>query len=86
MESAIVQGNQGGVAENLCNVFEPVVTAEHLELNYLKSIMNTYGAMGFAMTGSGSAVFAMVPNFEYAAVICAMLKDNYPQVFIAKSV
>lgn len=86
MESAIVQGSQGGVAENLCNVFEPVVTAEHLELNYLKSIMNTYGAIGFAMTGTGSAVYAMVPNFEYAAVICAMLKDNYPQVFIAKSV
>jgi hypothetical protein len=28
----------------------------------------------------------MVTEFEYAAVICQMLKENYPQVFIAKSV
>lgn len=86
MESAIAKGDQGAVAENLWNVFEPVVTEAHLELNYIKSIMNSYGAMGFAMSGSGSAVYAMVPNFEYAAVICAMLKDSYPQVFIAKNV
>lgn len=86
MEAAIVQGDLGAVAQQLCNVFEPVVTAEHLELNYIKSLMNSYGALGFAMTGSGSAVYAMVPSFEYAAVLCAMLKDNYPQVFIAKTV
>ena len=42
--------------------------------------------VGFAMTGSGSAVYAIVPSFEYGAVLCTMLKDNYPQVFIAKSV
>ena len=68
------------------NVFDPIVTEEHLELNYIKSIFNSYGSVGQQMTGSGSAVFAIVENFEYAAVICSMLKDNYPQVFIAKPV
>lgn len=86
MEAAIVQGDAGAIAGQLCNVFEPVVTAEHLELNYIKSLMNSYGALGFAMSGSGPAVYAMAPSFEYAAVICTMLKDNYPQVFIAKTV
>lgn len=86
MEAAIVQGDMGAIAGQLCNVFEPVVTADHLELNYIKSLMNSYGALGFAMTGSGSAVYAIVPSFEYGAVLCTMLKDNYPQVFIAKSV
>jgi 4-diphosphocytidyl-2C-methyl-D-erythritol kinase len=38
------------------------------------------------MTGSGSACFAIVPEFEHAAVICNMLKDNYPNVFICKAV
>ena len=38
------------------------------------------------MTGSGSAVFAMMPDFEMAAVVCNMLKDNYPQVYLAKPV
>lgn len=86
MESALLAGDLGLVAQNLCNVFDPVVTKDHLELNYIKSIFNSYGSLGQQMTGSGSAVFAVVPNFEYAAVICSMLKDNYPDVFIAKPI
>ncbi len=86
MESALLSGDLGKVAENLCNVFDPVVTEEHLELNYIKSIFNSYGSVGQQMTGSGSAVFAIVTEFEYAAVICNMLKENYPKVFIAKPV
>ena len=86
MEAAIVQGDVGAIAGQLCNVFEPVVTEKHLELNYIKSLMNSSGALGFAMSGSGPSVYAIAPSFEYAAVICTMLKDNYPQVFIAKTV
>ena len=86
MESALLAGDLGKIATNLCNVFDPIVTQEHLELNYIKSIFNSYGAVGQQMTGSGSAVFAIVESFEYAAVICNMLKDNYPQVYIAKPV
>ena len=85
MENAILTGDLGAIAENLCNVFDPVVTAEHLELNYIKSIMNTYGAVGSQMTGSGSAVFGIFESFEFAAVACNMLKDNYPQIFIGKN-
>ncbi|MBQ9168611.1 MAG: 4-(cytidine 5'-diphospho)-2-C-methyl-D-erythritol kinase [Oscillospiraceae bacterium] len=86
MESALLSGDLGKVAEQIINVFDPVVTAEHLELNYIKSIMNSYGSLAQQMTGSGSAVFGIMPNFEYAAVVCNMLKENYPQVFIAKPV
>ena len=86
MESALLAGDLGRVAENLCNVFDPVVTEEHLELNYIKSIFNSYGAVGYQMTGSGSAVFAIMSQFEHAAVVCNMLKENYPKVFIGKPV
>lgn len=86
MESALLAGDLGRIAENVYNVFDPIVTDEHLELNYIKSIFSSYGAAAYQMTGSGSAVFAIVENFEYAAVICNMLKDNYPEVFIAKPV
>lgn len=86
MESAVLAGDLGGIAKNLCNVFDPVVTEEHLELNYIKSIFNTYGSIGHQMTGSGSAVFGMVTEFEHAAVICNMLKENYPSIFIAMPV
>ena len=86
MESALLAGDLGKIAENVYNVFDPVVTADHLELNYIKSIFNSYGSINQQMTGSGSAVFAIVPDFEFAAVICNMLKENYPQVFISKPV
>ena len=86
MESALLAGDLGKVCENVFNVFDPVVTQEHLELNYIKSIFNSYGAAAFQMTGSGSAVFAIVQEFEFAAVICNMLRENYPNVFIAKPV
>ena len=86
MESAIFSEDILAVAQNFYNVFDPVVTAEHLELNYIKSIFNSYGSLGQQMTGSGSAVFCMVTEFEFAAVICNMLRENYPQIYIAKPV
>lgn len=86
MESALYAGDLGKIAENIWNVFDPVVTKDHLELNYIKSIYNSYGAVAQQMTGSGSAVFAITDSFEYAAVICNMLKDNYPNVYICKPV
>lgn len=86
MEGALLAGDLGAVAANLMNVFDPIVTQDHLEINYIKSIFNSYGSVGQQMTGSGSAVFGIVTSFEHAAVICNMLKENYPQVFIAKPV
>lgn len=86
MENAIFMGDLGAVAEQVYNVFDPVVTEEHLELNYIKSICHSYGALNQQMTGSGSAVFAIMAEFEHAAVVCDMLKANYSQIYIAKPV
>ena len=86
MESALLAADLQKIADNIWNVFDPVVTKDHLELNYIKSIFHSYGAIAYQMTGSGSAVYCIVTEFEHAAVICNMLKENYPQVFIAKPV
>lgn len=86
MERAILAGDLEKIADQVFNVFDPVVTADHLELNYIKSICNSYGALAQQMTGSGSAVFAILPSFEYAAVVCNMLKENYPNIYVAKPV
>ena len=86
MERAIQDGLLEKIGYNLCNVFDPVVTAEHLELNYIKSICNSYGSLGQQMTGSGTAIFAILPSFEYAAVVCNMLRENYPNIYLAKPV
>ena len=86
MENAIFMGDLGAVAEQVYNVFDPVVTEAHLELNYIKSICHSYGALNQQMTGSGSAVFAIMAEFEHAAVVCDMLKANYSHIYIATPV
>ena len=86
MESAMLAGDLVQVVNNVCNVFDPIVTQDHLELNYIKSVMNSYDGVGMQMTGSGSAVFCIVREFEAAAVICNMLRENYPDIFIGMPV
>ncbi len=86
MESALLSGDLLKVGQNLCNVFDPVVTQDHLELNYIKSIFHSYGSVGHQMSGSGSAVYCLVSEFELAAVICNMLRENYPDIYITKPV
>ncbi len=86
MESALLAGDLEKVCQNLCNVFDPVVTDENLELNYIKSLFYNYGAINYQMTGSGSACYAIVSEFEIAAVICNMMKENYPNIYISKPV
>ena len=43
------------------------VLKDHFDLNYIRSMMITYGAYGAQMTGSGSAVFGIYDSFEYAS-------------------
>lgn len=86
MRAALQRGDLEEMGKNLCNVFEQALTDELPELNYIKSILMSYGAYGAQMTGSGSAVFGIFDSFEYAAVACSMLKENYPNVYIARTV
>lgn len=54
MRAALEKGDLEAIGAGLCNVFEQVAIPDHLELNYIKSIMMSYGAYGAQMTGSGS--------------------------------
>ena len=86
MMANLQRGDLLGIGGSLCNVFEPVVMEKHFEINYIKSVMFTYGAYGAQMTGTGSAVFGIFDSFEYATVACTMLKDRFPQVFLTTNV
>ena len=86
MIANLQKGDLLGVGGSLRNVFEPLVMKEHFDVNYIKSMMFTYGAYGAQMTGSGSAVFGVYDSFEYATVACTMLRDKYSRVYLATSV
>lgn len=86
MQVNLQKGDLLGIGGSLCNVFEPLVMQEHFDINYIRSMLYTYGAYGAQMTGSGSAVFGIFDSFEYATVACTMLKEQFSQIFLAKTV
>lgn len=86
MEAALEAGDLYSVAENVYNVFDPVVSREHPELEAIKKICGQMGALACQMTGSGSAVFAIMPSAEAAEAARNMLLKTYSNTWIAKPV
>ena len=86
MERAIEEGNITMIAQNIYNVFNPVVSEDHTEIGHIKGICRMHGAVAAQMTGSGSVVFAVMPDLGSAEKAMEELKKTYPQVFIAEPV
>lgn len=67
--------NFGGDAHKYFgNLFESAITLT--EADYIKLIMKFNGALGSAMTGSGSAVFGLYSDEQYADICCEFLKSK----------
>lgn len=86
MEAAILAGDLIAIAENVHNVFDPVVAAEHPEIDHIKSVCAEYGALAQQMSGSGSAVFGIFPDMQTGNAAYIALHEAYPQTFITKPV
>jgi 4-diphosphocytidyl-2C-methyl-D-erythritol kinase len=86
MEAAIMAGDLNAIAQNVHNVFDPVVAAEHPEIDHIKSVFAKCGALAQQMSGSGSAVFAIMPDFESALNAFNALKDTYHMTYLSKPV
>ena len=86
MEAAIASENLGKIVANIRNVFDPVVSAQRSEIDHIKNICRMYDALAVEMTGSGSVVFAIMPDMDHAERAMDALKKTYPQVFLAKPV
>ncbi|MBQ8769098.1 MAG: 4-(cytidine 5'-diphospho)-2-C-methyl-D-erythritol kinase [Oscillospiraceae bacterium] len=86
MEAAINAGKLTAIAQSVHNVFDPVVAAEHPEIDHIKSVCAACGALAQQMSGSGSATFAIMSDRASAIAACEKLKENYRQVFLAEPV
>ena len=73
------------VAGHVGNTMEPVVSAKHPEIEEMKSIMKDCGALGTAMTGSGSAVYGIFDAFDMAAMASMQLMEKY-KTFLSRNV
>ena len=86
MEAAIEAADLDGICSLIYNVFDPVVSEDHPEIDHIKGICNAHGAVAAQMTGSGSVVFAVMPDMASAESAMEELKKTYPQVFITEPV
>ena len=86
MVRAIEMENLRGVAENVCNVFEPVVSEEIADIRTIKRLLRECGAMCAAMTGSGSSVFGMFATRKQAEHAKNVLKRRYADTFVANPI
>ena len=86
MEEAICAGSLSGIAAQVRNVFEPAVSCDHPEIAHIKGICMECGALSAQMTGSGSVVFALMPDSATAKLAQERLLKFYPQTFLAEPV
>lgn len=86
MEQALTAGDLEQVSRNVFNVFDPVVSRDHPEIDEIKSVMADYGAIACQMTGSGSATFGIVDDPLCAVAASGVLKKNYAEIFVCKPV
>lgn len=86
MEDALISDDLSAIAEHIYNVFDPVVSQDHWEMNDIKDVCIRCGSVQQQMTGSGSAVFAIMPNMDAAMTACALLREKYPYVSVANPV
>ena len=85
-QRALENGDAALLCASLGNVLQAVSQDMRPPIGDAIAALKKRGALTALMTGSGSAVFGIFESFEYAAVACTMLKENYPEVFIARTV
>lgn len=83
MISALNEESLSDVSRRMFNVFEDALGREKNIVNSIKSTMLDFGALGTAMTGTGSAVFGVFTNEDAAKKAKYALNENCGNSFIA---
>lgn len=84
MSGALGRGDIRGIADGLSNVMEGVTAAEHPEIKEIKEKLQSYGALGAVMSGSGPAVFGVFADSSRAHAAYAALLPFYEGVYLCR--
>ncbi|MEK6647106.1 MAG: 4-(cytidine 5'-diphospho)-2-C-methyl-D-erythritol kinase [Candidatus Firestonebacteria bacterium] len=78
------KGDIKAIAGNLYNDFEDVIFEKKPVLTAIKEMLIKTGGIGALMTGSGSAVYAIVESQKEALRIQKQMRKNVPWVYISR--
>jgi 4-diphosphocytidyl-2-C-methyl-D-erythritol kinase len=82
---ALGQGDLGGIARRMYNVFEDMLPHSKTDIIEIKNKLLESDALGATMTGSGSAVFGIYDNKKSAQRAYKHLKADYKSTFLAET-
>ncbi len=82
--AALERQELSGVARRMYNVFEDVLTRREDEIFAIKSELLARGALGAAMTGTGSAVFGLFAEDEAAQNAQNFLAGQYRECYLTR--
>lgn len=83
---SIGAGDVRGIARRLYNVFEDVLPKKYAGISDVRSRLMDCGALGVAMSGTGSAVFGIYESSDRAAAAYEILRSEYRDCFLTKTV
>ena len=86
MLHAMESGDLREIGCQLLNVFEYALLPDHPELFQIENALENCGALGTSMTGSGSVMFGIFANFDFAATASMSLMQVGYQTFMATNV
>jgi 4-diphosphocytidyl-2-C-methyl-D-erythritol kinase len=82
MRTALTAGDLAEAARRVYNVFEDVLDRRQSEIFTIKSQLISLGALGAAMTGTGSAVFGIFADQNTAAQAREYLSSRYRDCYL----
>ena len=82
--AALDAGDLPGVARRMYNVFEDVLSRREDEIFAIKSQLLSLGALGAAMTGTGSAVFGLFSDDGTAKAAYDTLAPRYRECYLTR--
>ncbi|MDH8679222.1 4-(cytidine 5'-diphospho)-2-C-methyl-D-erythritol kinase [Fusibacter bizertensis] len=85
MIKALEEQNKHVILSGLCNVLETVTLNLYPKVSEIKEKLNSYGAEGVLMSGSGPSVFGFFSSYERAKKAHKKLKKQYPQSYVVST-
>ena len=84
--AALASGDLRAVSQRMYNVFEDVLDRRANDINAIKSTLLGFGAMGAAMSGTGSAVFGLFPDADSAKWAADSLRPLHRETYATKTI
>lgn len=81
---SLYESDINGISKNIFNRFEEIIN--NSEISLIKEKLRFNGALGAAMSGSGSAVFGIFKDKSTALKCLNKLEKNYKQVFLCEPI